>query len=1490
MKVYFSHTGLQGILPSVEVGDRRNIREIIDYINSLPDMSGLKPHISNNGKLSSSARIFSDILVEEFDVNDHTFTKYFESSATCEWGSMGDTVPENAKNVMISLFEPGVLLKLLDQGTAPQDGPRQILQYIDVNGMEKIHALKPTISNIEFEFDTRKEYIHEFQKGEASLESLKIPTGSKAHIEFNKDEFDKLQSKLLPEDMVEAIRSIWELSKGEGTLRLFQEDALFFIMARLLNLELPKEKQLLLSMPTGGGKTEAFMIPLLSHIYLQKKSGSPKGIQSIIIYPTNALANDQAMRFVELLYIVNRKLSEAGVSRDDLITIGILSGDTPNHRQDLIQESLIKICPRCGKSDQWDIRRAREDGILVCGNTLENGEICGTSLDFCRLRKEDILKSPPDILITNPDEINFALQSPKYLPILQNKIGSIIFDEVHIYQGIFGCHIAHLLRRLEETMLHKPLYIGMSATIGNAKELAALLFDEPLNNIRYIKNENQKYLTDTISKTRLHALIKPYLRKPKDADNELSRNKYVRTLTVAMSIGLFIAHMITDSHFRKSIIFTNYRADADDLAGFLRERETLDVQQYYKEILTKIENRKPLDREELEICEFMHQWSEVLMQSIQNINWEMKVGWNRGGLEKEERIRSVHSFSRNSILSDKVDDAKPIDIMVATKSLEVGIDIGDVSTVINSSAPFTINEYVQRVGRAGRKKDSLAITISNPENAIDSYMKKHFTEYVDANPDSFEDAPIIINNIIIIEKHVKARIADYFTQQYLQSPQLVPNVALQVTNVVQDIVLLYEGIQVKLGKNVGEIEALRYADVLYESIYGRQLNQIRLDERLLSFIYRESEILGNKHSELTKEHLKQWTRETITEINQQLQEKAKNRWEMNQNITGFDSVMPSISPTLRGSGATVSLYLSDNESDNAVDVVPRQTAFSSMPVASGGSISTTKSGVSTFRIVDNKEEQDIFAATEIKKKVIKDERIMKFFRRKISGFPVSEDPMDVAMELSVVVPKKLRVSYYPSRFYCAHCRRSLIPHDEYEQRKNGVYCKYCGQKARQLHKVHICKDPDCGKLYEPPAPRMCINPNCSATKIAYKLFVQNGYKHKREMFDCFRFRLTRDLEWVCETCGCKMNFSSKRDMYAHNSNSISASIQMLTREDHQSIEGMCYSAMMYPEIFKDNRLKAPFYCSTQGHKVLTTVGVPRVRTIAYNYVGERMKNERPDELCDELINPHIQIRFSQGFVIQLADEFFRRFSSGAGNNEIHTLKTEKIFEHQLWGNYYESHLAWINIGIKLDEFLIGRHYSCSGDCTNCSRFENTEKLDMADLMRPRRMLEDYNFDSSNKRPKKPDLRGRYCITAKNNDCNQQWCHQKSGSRCSQFKEEAFLRYIIVHTLKHSILSALPKYVGVNVSEIRGEIYPNDHESGADLVLIDNNEGGSGAILLMQKHWDDIWSFSKEAISLTRRNEANIILPTTCSRNNADLCPFITDDFIHYLDGQPLNDE
>lgn len=1474
IKVYFSHTG-NPILKNIKYIDclSGNILDIINDLNFNKGLLGIKSQLlSDNNKILSHVRIFRNVDVVESE-NGYS---YYEKFDTFEITQIYENeIISDGESILIALFQPEYLVSLLNDGLSLG---KDSFRYRDMNGSEEEKQYRPVITEINnIETDLIKEEVKEFKFGETDLSELSVCKNEKPSINYINDTFDKHNSKILPEEIVDAIRDIWELPQGEGKLRLFQEDALFFIMAKLLKQPYPLESQLLLSMPTGGGKTEAFMIPIVSYIFKEKQfNTSRKEIKAIIIYPTNALANDQAMRFVELIYKVNKELKRRLLTERQ-ITIGILSGDTPSTNSNLVDESLIQLCPNCSKS-----KFQRYENTLKC-NAIIGERVCGTTLDFCRLTKNDIVENPPDILITNPDEINFALHSPKYAKIFHHKIDTIVFDEVHMYQGIFGCHISHLLRRLEEISNNKPLYIGLSATIGNARELAALLFNEHVDQIKYIHNKDKYYTTDKTARYRYHLLVKPAVMY-EGTDIE----KYVRTMSVAGAVGMFIGHLIIDSHFRKTIIFANYRNDADDLAKYLKEREELDVRNYFRRILDKINRHANLDSEEVEICLFINKWLEVIGKNAPINTDVIEIGWNRGGLEKEERIRSIHSFTRNSIIEEYISEQenlsrsdKPIDLMVATKTLEVGIDIGDVTTVINSSAPFTTNEYVQRVGRAGRKKDSLAITVVNPENAIDAYFKNYFSSYV--NGLDFEDAPIIITNEIIAARHILARILDFFTKKACDMDEYKNYVSISVMCFKDIFKVKKDGVELRVGDGITTSEAKTFSDALFEEMfYRKSINNKRLIDNYLDYLRNESEVLNIAESNINETFIKGILEDKILEINKNLDSRSERSWENSEFVSGFNPKDKSLCPNLRGSGATVDLYLEGFGQNGPKDVVSRQTAFNSMPPVSQGSAkskATASSGISTFEIFDASVETDTKTESMVRRRIGSNKECMQFFARKFESFPKTTDPFDFASEFHTVVPNTLRVRYFPNRFYCYKCEKGLKPpHDVIENNK-GIFCKSCMSKVQQLPLVYLCSHSDgCGQVMNPPIPKACINPECEDFKLFYIKYKANGYKFNIDMTKHFKFRMTRNLEWVCLKCGTKMSFSSLLDMRKNNKNNRELLEVINSWEFDKTPKGIAAFIKKNPELFYGaDHNSSSFTCSKCRKSEIKTVVVPRVRTVSFSYYGKGVKKLKPlkEFHCMNNDDKVAEVEFTDGYQIQLAKDFLRRYTSGLRAKET-TIRYFEIFaQNKFLSNYYDTHFAWLKVNDALiNKFIDSRNFTCTGMCEQCDLFDS---LDLGDLMKPTLEIESYNMDAKTGKPRKPDPREKYCKIAMNHECTSPDC-----KGCTNLDRRSFIKYLIIHTLKHGLLWALPKYAGVNVTEIRGELYPNDGEGNYDIVLVDSNEGGSGAILLVEKYWTEIWKFAQIVIEKTCENEANIILPHSCKRFNSDLCPFITRDFLKFL--------
>ncbi|MBU0944441.1 MAG: DEAD/DEAH box helicase [Proteobacteria bacterium] len=104
--------------------------------------------------------------------------------------------------------------------------------------------------------------------------------------------------------------------------------------------------------------------------------------------------------------------------------------------------------------------------------------------DTSAWQRKKIRANLPNILITNPDMLHLSLL-PYHATwrIFFQQLRYIVIDEVHTYRGVFGSHMAWVLRRLQRILAlygARPTFILLSATIGNPGELGQMLIGRPV--------------------------------------------------------------------------------------------------------------------------------------------------------------------------------------------------------------------------------------------------------------------------------------------------------------------------------------------------------------------------------------------------------------------------------------------------------------------------------------------------------------------------------------------------------------------------------------------------------------------------------------------------------------------------------------------------------------------------------------------------------------------------------------------------------------------------------------------------------------------------------------------------------------------------------------------------------------------------------------------------------------------------------------------------
>lgn len=242
---------------------------------------------------------------------------------------------------------------------------------------------------------------------------------------------------------------------------------------------------------TGRGKTEAWLIPILHHIVTAKRDEDSDGrtpTKALLMYPTKALAQDQFKRLVQILYRINRNLRQK-----EWVTVGIYDGDTPrNIHESKAQGYLNRTfqhfgCP--GANDELEKCRRCRQGVFVERSTddyrlrpdkprCEADEEHKVPLDFVRLTKHSVLNNGADIILTNPDTVNYRLlnmNAEAEQDAFVYDPSFLVFDEVHTYDGLLGSYTATLVKRLRELRdlddCDSLQVIGSSATVENDAEL-----------------------------------------------------------------------------------------------------------------------------------------------------------------------------------------------------------------------------------------------------------------------------------------------------------------------------------------------------------------------------------------------------------------------------------------------------------------------------------------------------------------------------------------------------------------------------------------------------------------------------------------------------------------------------------------------------------------------------------------------------------------------------------------------------------------------------------------------------------------------------------------------------------------------------------------------------------------------------------------------------------------------------------------------------------
>jgi len=308
------------------------------------------------------------------------------------------------------------------------------------------------------------------------------------------------------------------------------------------------------------------------------------------------------------------------------------------------------------------------------------------------------LRNGANVILTNPDMLHQGIlpQNARWSRFFTH-LRYVVIDEVHAYRGVFGSHLANVMRRLRRVCGHhgsSPRFICSSATIANPDAHAERICGRPM---QLVANDGSPR-----GPKRFVMWNPPVLsqaaRGPRDnwqvgGDRRSPVGEAVNLMSALVSQGI------------QTIAFVPTRLAAELIFRNCRER------------LAPVSPR---------LASAVHAY--------------------RGGYLPEERREIERRLSEREILG-----------VASTNALELGIDVGSLDACILVGYPGTIASLWQRAGRAGRGSEASAVFLVAQNAPMDQFLMLH-TEYLFAQ--SPEHAVVDPDNPHVVVGHLRCAVSE----------------------------------------------------------------------------------------------------------------------------------------------------------------------------------------------------------------------------------------------------------------------------------------------------------------------------------------------------------------------------------------------------------------------------------------------------------------------------------------------------------------------------------------------------------------------------------------------------------------------------------------------------------------------------------------------------------------------------------------------------------
>lgn len=290
--------------------------------------------------------------------------------------------------------------------------------------------------------------------------------------------------------------------------------------------------------------------------------------------------------------------------------------------------------------------------------------------------RRKLVTAPPDILITTPESLFLMLTSQARESL--RGVQTVILDEVHAVAGTKrGAHLAVSLERLDGLLDRPAQRIGLSATVRPLEEVARFLGGSAPVEIVAPPSEKEWDLKVVVP---VEDMTAPEQYDEDGDDPERSQ-----------SLWPHVEERVVDliEQHRSTIVFANSRRLAERLTARFNE---IAFERATGEQL--LPGQSP---------------AQVMAQSGQSSAAEALIAKaHHGSVSKEQRALIEDDLKRGRL-----------PCVVATSSLELGIDMGAVDLVVQIESPPSVASALQRVGRAGHQVGEVSRGVLFPKHRGD---------------------------------------------------------------------------------------------------------------------------------------------------------------------------------------------------------------------------------------------------------------------------------------------------------------------------------------------------------------------------------------------------------------------------------------------------------------------------------------------------------------------------------------------------------------------------------------------------------------------------------------------------------------------------------------------------------------------------------------------------------------------------------------------------